>query len=187
MGDYTYLVAQLPSLIYGQIPPMSSVHFKGLAKPLLSKTDAALFDSLSLDPAPEDQAKTGSDFIDKWNEWERSLRLNLAKRRAVKIKRDAPVEPLPYPQDAAAAAARAVNNTESPLEGEMMLDRARWNAIESLQGYDYFNRNVVFAYMLKLLLLERRQSFKTEEGFAEYKSLYASILENAQESVGEPK
>jgi hypothetical protein len=28
--------------------------------------------------------------------------------------------------------------------------------------------------------MERKASFNTEKGFAEYKSLYASILENAQ-------
>ena len=33
--------------------------------------------------------------------------------------------------------------------------------------------------MLKLLLIERRAAFKVEEGFAEYKALYTSIMENA--------
>jgi hypothetical protein len=154
---------------------------------MLSEEDAALLDLVSLAPPADQSLNTGCDFIDNWNEWERTLRQNLAKRRSVKIKRDFPIEPVPYPQDAAAAAGKAANNAGHPLEGEITLDRARWSAVESLQGYDYFNRNVVFAYMLKLLLLERRQSFNIEEGFSEYKSLYASILENAQESVGEPK
>jgi hypothetical protein len=34
----------------------------------------------------------------------------------------------------------------------------------------------MYAYLLKLLLMERRMAFKTEEGFNEYKGLYASIL-----------
>jgi hypothetical protein len=55
-----------------------------------------------------------------------------------------------------------------------------------LAGIDYFSKNVVFAYFLKLLLLERQQLFDTEKGFTEYKSLYVSIMENTQH-VGEPK
>jgi len=47
--------------------------------------------------------------------------------------------------------------------------------------------NNIYAYYLKLLLLERRQSFNTEKGFAEYKTLYAEILESAQKSPGETK
>ena len=191
MGDYTYLVAQLPYLVYGQNPPMSSAAFKEYAKPMLEDEDAKLLDKITLDPTPAagDQAvaeKTGCEFIDSWNAWELALRLNLARRRSIKIKRDAAPEPPPFPQDAVAAAGRAVG-IESPLEGEIALDKSRWSAIESFQGYDYFNRNVVFAFLLKLLLLERRHSFNTEEGFTEYKSLYASILEDVQESVGEPK
>jgi hypothetical protein len=86
------------------------------------------------------------------------------------------VEPPEYPADAAATAKAAVAMT-SPLEAELFLDKARWDAIEAFQGLDYFNRNTIYAYLLKLLLMERRSLFKTEEGFAEYKGLYASIME----------
>jgi hypothetical protein len=153
----------------------------------LDEGDSVLLDRISLAPWEDSLGNTGCEFIDNWNDWELTLRLSLARRRSVKVKRDAPLDSPVFPQDAVSAAGKAMGIADSPLEGEIMLDKARWSAIESLQGFDYFNRNVVFAYLLKLLLLERRQSFKTEEGFTEYKSLYASILENVQETVGEPK
>ncbi|MDR1574930.1 MAG: DUF2764 domain-containing protein [Treponema sp.] len=209
MGSYYYLASQLPYLIYGQAPPMSSAAFRDLAKPLLSGHDSALLDLVNLDPQPQkagDESPSyadavpasGSDFIDRWREWERSLRLNVARHRSIKTKREgaAPVEPPIYPADAAAAAVKAVVATESPLEAEILIDKARWNAIEYLQGIDYFDRSAIYAYLLKLMILERRASFKTEEGFAEYKSLYASILDRVQEGrlpgqdvspMGEPK
>ena len=199
MGSYYYLIAQLPFLIYEQKPPMSSSAFKALAESLILEDDAALMGSLSLEPAPPGAgsdgpsyavpaALTGCDFIDGWREWERSLRLNLAKHRAIKLKRDSvsTFEPPSFPADAAAVAVKAVTGEWSPLEAEIFLDRARWNAIEILAGNDYFDRNNVFAYFLKLMLLERRQSFNAETGFAEYKSLYASIIDSAQ-NAGEPK
>ena len=188
---------------------MSSAAFRDLARPMLNESDAALLDLVGLDPQPpksgedshsyaDNAPASGSEFIDGWREWERSLRLNLARNRSIKSKREggAPVEPPVFPADAAAAAVKAVVATESALEAELLLDKARWSAIEGLQGNDYFDRNTIFGYLLKLILLERKASFKTEEGFAEYKSLYASILDSVQEQglpgqanspVGEPK
>jgi hypothetical protein len=165
--------------------------FKNLARPMLDAEDAALLDIISLDPQPSAAAglsyaeaapSCGSDFIDGWREWERSFRLNLARHRATKAKRDGNTvaEPPVVPADAASASLRAIAAMETPLEAEILIDKTRWSAIESLQGYDYFGRNTIFAYLLKLLILERRASFQTETGFSEYKSLYASILENAQ-------
>ena len=192
MGSYFYLLSQLPSLSYGQKPPMSPQAFKELARPLLNASDAALLDMVSLDLRPStadggrlyaDSAPScGSDFIDNWREWERVLRLNLAKQRALKAKRESAVtaEPPVVPADASTAALRAIAAMESPLEAEVLINKARWSAIDVLQGIGYFDRNVVFAYLLKLFILQRHDSFQAETGFSEYKSLYASILESAQ-------
>ena len=183
MGSYYYLVSQLPSLSYGQKPPMSPEAFKELARPLLNNEDSALLDLVSLDPqlSPADSS-SGSDFIDSWREWEWALRLNLAKHRAVKAKRESAVtvEPPVIPADAPATAQRAITIMETPLEAEVLLNKARWSAIDVLQGIDYFDRNIIFAYLLKLFILQRHDSFQAEAGFSEYKSLYASILESAQ-------
>jgi hypothetical protein len=196
VGAYYYLVSQLPSLVYGQKPPMLPEAFKELAKPMLNAEDAALLDTISLDPSPSEYGVTeggqhstgityaeqalpsGSDFIDGWREWERTLRLNLARQRAIKVKREgvALAEPPIIPADAASAAHGAMTVVDSPLEADIFLDKARWSAIESLQGVDYFDRNMVFAYLLKLLILERRAAMQPETGFSEYKSLYASIM-----------
>ena len=181
---YYYLVAQLPFLIYGQTPPMPPQAFKDLVRPMLSAEDSALIDMVSLDPQyyTNSAPACGSDFIDGWREWERTLRLNLAKNRALKAKREGALttEPPALPTDAVTAATRAIAEMESPLEAEVVLDKARWSAIDSLLGYEYFDRNTVFAYLLKLLILQRRASFQTETGFSEYKSLYAAILDGAQ-------
>jgi hypothetical protein len=194
VGSYYYLVAQLPGLIYDQQPLMSSEAFKELAKGFLSKHDATLLDKVSLDPFPPEQGgsyeekapSSGSSFIDAWREWERTLRLNLAKQRAFKIKRDAPVGVPSDPADAAAAAAKIMAVADEPLEGELLTLKVRWNVIETLQGLEYFHINTILAYLLKLLLLERHALFQTETGFAEYKSLYASIV-GSTSPAGETK
>ena len=199
MGSYYYyLVPQLSHLVYGQTPPVSPEEFKAIALPLLDKEDAALMDLISLDPQPihpdsgpsyaEPLDLTGSGFIDGWREWERALRLNLAKFRSAKLNRQSVLAEAPgSPPDAVSTAAKAVN--ESPLDGEIMINKARWNAIESLQGTDLFFRDTIFAYLLKLIILERHAQFETETGFSEYKLLYTSILESANTGAsptGEP-
>jgi len=197
---------------------MTSAAFISLTETQLSKGDFALISSLSLDPQPLSDGKkkrlqeevlsvkdsgptyskpapsTGCRFIDNWREWERVLRLNVAKNRAIKKGREdlILVEPPLSPQDAANAAAKAVNRSDSPLDGEMIIDKARWTVIDNLTGINYFHRNNVFAYYLKLLLLERYQAFNTERGFAEYKALYALFIDSSISSQsarisGEPK
>ena len=131
------------------------------------------------DPAP----RLSSTLINRWRTWERALRLNLARNRALVLKREA-VDAPESPLNAVNAAKNALN-FESPLEAELFLDKARWDAIEVFQGISYFSEKMIFAYFLKLKLMERRQVFNAEEGFLEYKSLYASIL-GKMENAGEP-
>ncbi|MCL2805447.1 MAG: hypothetical protein FWD26_05865 [Treponema sp.] len=192
MALYYYLMAQLPSLFYDQKPPMSSQAFRELAVSNLNKIDADLMQYLSLE-MPSDTGKKDSkkikscEFINSWRQWERTLRLNLARYRFLKLHSDETAETsseLPVmPADAYATAAIAFTQEGSPLDGEILLDKARWAAIDLMTGSEYFDRNNVFAYYLKLLLMERRQLFILENGFSEYKTLYAEIMESAQSYV----
>jgi hypothetical protein len=190
VGSYYYLGAQLPYLVYGQDIPMSSEVFKTLARENMGSSDAALLDYCTLDPDPADTAassaayaepapRTASAFINNFKEWERALRLNLARNRALKLNRDFNMDTPDYPIDAAAAAKNALA-IESPLEAEIFLDKARWDVIENNQGLNTFSENAMFAYLFKLLLMERRAAFKTDEGFSEYKALYTAILGEAK-------
>jgi hypothetical protein len=193
--SYYYLAAQLPSLAYGQPCPLSPAAFCALAAGAIPAADAALLGRCTLDPAAPPAggaaggkaASSGSEFLDGWAAWERALRLNLARLRQQRTKREeggaagagtagagTALEAPPYPADAAQAA-KAACAMESPLEAEIFLDKARWNAIDTLAGFNYFSRNTIYAYLLKLLLMERRQKFSVEEGQSEYKRIYAAI------------
>ncbi|MDR2096210.1 MAG: DUF2764 domain-containing protein [Treponema sp.] len=191
---YYYLAAQLPSLSYGQAAPMSSDAYIKLCGEKLSKADTELLKLCSLDPAPlsgtapegdgfgrsysEAPAPCSSPLIDRWRIWERALRLNLARFRIQKFKREGAVS-FEAPEDPAdaAAVAKAAFAMESPLEAEIFLDESRWKAIEAFQGIDYFSRDTLYAYLLKLLIMERQALFKAEDGFAEYKGLYEAVMD----------
>ena len=192
-------MAQLPYLMYDKKPPMSSEKFKELANSQLSREDASFFKYLSLDiegyscidssdsADPENCMITGCEFVDKWIGWERTLRLNLARHRSLKLyPNKETIDPPVVPDDAYAAAALVFTQDGSPLDGEILLDKARWNAIDLMTGNDYFHENNVYAYYLKLLILERRELFDAENGFAEYKSLYTQIFERSNKQPHAP-
>jgi len=204
---YYYFVPQLAHLVYGQPPPISSEAFRAKAAPVLGEKDAAMLAMLSLDPPPPPEPEqdgapkkarrapesSGCEFVDGWREWEKALRLNLARLRAARLGRDGELFEAPAsPSSALKAAARALE-AETPLDGEAAIDKARWDAVEALQGADLFHRRTIFAHFTKLLILERQASFQAEAGFMEYKSLYDSILEQSSAGpagaapVGEPK
>jgi hypothetical protein len=164
---------------------MTSEHFKSLAEDLLEESDLKVMKYLSFNDAFSPEG--GCAFVKNWKNWERALKLNLAKERAIKLKRDIPAGEIPFfPQEASITAVKAVDE-KSPLDGEFLLDKARWTAIDEIAGKDYYSVNNIYAYYLKLLLLERRQGFNIEKGFADYKTLYAEILASAQHSPGETK
>jgi hypothetical protein len=170
---------------------MSPRAFRSLCEGQLEDEDRALLGYCTLDggfsfrdgfPAyGEEPEPTSSDFINRWRSGERALRLHLGRLRFLRLKPEGGAAPVPPPEGMAwaAATARAALAIESPLEAELFLDKSRWDVVESLQGIDYFSRNTLFGYLLKLLLMERRSFFKAEEGFAEYKGLYASVMEAA--------
>jgi hypothetical protein len=189
VASYYYLIAQLPTLSYGVPAPMSSARFKELCAEFMTAPDLSLLDFCAVDP-PASSVSTGSALIDSWTVWERALRIHLSRLRAGRLKRDASALPeAPIEPFEAASVAKAALTVESPLEAEQYLDRARWGTLDSLLGLDYFCRDTVYAYLIKLLLLERKTFFRAEDGFAEYQAIYASVMEAAPTSIasGEPK
>ncbi|MDR1363761.1 MAG: DUF2764 domain-containing protein [Spirochaetaceae bacterium] len=180
---YYFLIAQLPYLSYGQTPPVSSPAFKELCREHLSKEHFSLlrYCVCGIPQWTGDFEKSNSAFIDGWRKRERSLTLALARIRADRLKAIGVQTnfPLEHWDMDAENQAKSAASMDNPLEAELFLDKGRWEAVESLQKTTYFGVNAVYAYMLKLLLIERRAAFKTEEGFTEYKALYASIMENA--------
>ncbi|MDR0527345.1 MAG: hypothetical protein LBG79_05975 [Spirochaetaceae bacterium] len=177
--SYYFLIAQLPSLTYGQPAPMSSAAFVELCAGALSKADAELLPCCVFGAeGAEAPAETASQFINKWRERERTLVFNLAEARASKLKRES-AGAVARDNAEAESQAKSALAMDNPLEAELFIDKGRWDAIEALAGVSYFGVNIIYAYLLKLRLLERRMSFKTEDGFTEYKALYDGILERA--------
>jgi len=163
---------------------MSSAEFREQCKNFLSKRDAALTKYCCFDPrlAVETVEPTGSGFIDFLMLRERILNLTLANLRAAELGRPSPGEP-PHDVPRAEAMAKTVFEMDDPLEAESTMDRARWGVLDEMVGLDYFGVNNVFAYLLKLQLLERRLRFDAVKGAANYRELYNAILNDYNSKV----
>ncbi|CEM60730.1 DUF2764 family protein [Treponema phagedenis] len=177
MASYYYLVAQLPSLQPNLAPPLSTAQFRELSLRFLSKKDAAILEKLSLEP-PIEYEKTGSVFLDNWYRFERELRVTLAQARASRLRWNVPesVKKAEVSDIGLVQAVRAATDFDDPLEAETYLDKLRFAAADRFMPQDYFTADAVFAYGIKLLLLERMAHFTVEEGKKEYTVLYNTIL-----------
>ena len=176
MAEY-YLISQLPSLdgISENTPiPVTEKQFLELCSRFLGKKALAELNKLTLVPS-RNYEKSSSALIEKWNEFERKLRLALAKFRADKMNKHFDSETQSLPAELSQAARTAIE-IESPMEAEKFLNRYRLEFLETLRPMDSFSEEFVFYYGLKLKLIERMRKFDTQSGETAYRKIYDSIM-----------
>lgn len=175
---YYYLVSQLPNISAGESKsalPLNSKSFREIAGRFISPKEKSVLEGLSLVP-PMELNKTGSAFLDIWYEKERNLRCALAQIRAQKLKKDS----LPLPAGCTAdiiSAARTAVGMDSPLSAEQFLYEYRLRLLDDLRPLDAFSIDAVYAYGLRLMLVERMRKFEVENGKISYHKIYDEILD----------
>ena len=177
MAEY-YLISQLPSLdgLSENVPmPITEERFLELCERFLSKKTKEALSKLTLMP-PRVCENTGSEFLNKWNDGERNLRLVLAKIRADKMNKQFDAEKIQSAPVELLQAAREAVEIENPLEAEKFLNKYRLEFLESLRPMDSFSEDFVFYYGLKLKIISRIKQFDKESGETAYKNIYSSIM-----------
>ncbi|MCR4899289.1 MAG: DUF2764 domain-containing protein [Treponema sp.] len=176
---YYYLVSQLPNISSGESKAnltMNTVQFLEVAGRFISPKEKTVLEGLSLVP-PMELSSTGSKFLDVWYEKERNLRCALAQIRAQKMKKDS----FPLPAGCTAdiiSAARTAVGMDSPLSAEQFLYEYRLRLLDDLRPLDAFSIDAVYAYGLRLMLVERMRKFEVENGKTSYHEIYDTILSN---------
>jgi len=66
----------------------------------------------------------------------------------------------------------------SPLSAEQFLYEYRLRLLEDMRPLDAFSIDAIYAYGMKLLLVERMKKFEVENGKSSYHIIYDKILEN---------
>lgn len=175
-----YLVSQLPAIenVDSKQLPITEKYYRDLCERFLDEKSLAIVRNLSLEP-PKKEIKTGSAFLDAWNDRERCLRMALAQVRALKMKKDSDTLPGGCTADILQAARTAVG-MESPLAAEEFLNKYRMETLRSLAPLDTFSVDAVFAYGISLMLAQRMKKFDVETGKVSYHKIYDEILEDAK-------
>lgn len=175
---YYYLVSQLPNISAGESKtalPLDGERFMELASRFITDDEKAVLARLSLVP-PMNLESTGSDFLDVWYEKERNLRCAIAQIRAQKMHKDSVPLPAGCTADIISAARTAVG-MDSPLSAEQFLFEYRLRLLDDLRPMDVFSIDAVYAYGLRLLLIERMRKFEVENGKISYHKIYDTILD----------
>ena len=166
MAAYYYLISSLPSLRSDGEMPFDYGTFLSMCRSAVSAKEYALLEELTPN---SDQGP----LLKEWGRFYGVLAKEMAYQRKQKLGRacEAPSE---RDQDAVRTVSAALN-AKNPLEAENMLLALEFDKLDSLVSMHYFDDYVLNGYALKLKLLERKASFKTESGKKEFKRLFDGI------------
>lgn len=175
--DFYYLVSQLPNISSSEgksALPLNSEQFREICSRFVNDDQKKMIENLSLVP-PREAVSTDSTFLDVWYEKERNLRFALAQIRSQRLRKDGYSLPAGITADILQAARTAVG-MDSPLSAEQFLYEYRIKLLEDLRPIDSFSIDAVYAYGIKLLLVERMRKFDVENGQSSYRDIYDKIL-----------
>ncbi len=172
--NYYYTVSSLPYLRYEEAPPFSREEFLRLCAVEVRGRDMEVLENASIyRPEP---VEPSCRVLDRWVEWEGSLRDALVGLRASRLGVDGGkfVKGFPVASDTLGVAKAAVSK-DDPMEAEEALNRARWRFLDDLEGRFFFDVNRLVAYLLKLELLLRMGTFEEEKGKERLESLVSAL------------
>ncbi len=162
MSNMVYLLCSLPSLTFGQAPPISFEEFYSDSQKQLSSRHLEMLEEVSIrsiNPAAKGKLKSISQL-------NTGLQNDLGEIRKAKVeKRHANLAHLP----------KAVNEL-NPLEREKQIMQWLWEELNDLEAGSTFSIINVLVYKLKLQILIRMNSFDQEEGA----KVLASVVNGAQ-------
>lgn len=180
-GGYYYLVASLPHLKFGAVPPLTRGQFLSRCAGQVSAAHYRVLAGVERFQARP--TKTGLALLDRWHERERALRNALASARAKRLGIAAAAHLRDFrPDPRLAGIAQRVITLDSPLAADEELDRVRWRFLEDLAFGRYFDLETLVVYLLKLRILERRARFDPVAGATLLDRMLAQGAERGRES-----
>ena len=169
-------------LSYDMEKPMSEEEFFDCCASILTEKDFITIKNTRLVPLEE---KPSNPVLEKWNNWERSLRNELVKMRAAKKGQDSEKHIAAGGLETGVLEiAREAFQAATPLDAESVLNKARWDYLEMLEAGHYFDIGKVIIYFLKVQILQRKLQINKEKGKIAFAGIYDVIHDNnsAQEN-----
>jgi len=151
MSNLVYLMCSLPSLKFGQVPPISMDEFTEESKSQLSEKHFKKLEPVDIYQATDSEGKVSLKSIAVMLD---EMKEDMAELRAAKAQRRTPsLAQLPL----------AVVHA-NPLEREKLIMRWQWEELDTIVSGESFTLTEVMVYKLRLQILNRLNSFNKERG-----------------------
>lgn len=164
-GYHTYLLSSFPMLSFDGLPPFTYEQFIHRCRDFVSEGEAELLmsipDALKAGVEPRDRT------LERWIEFEVGVRNEGVRLRAERLQWNAERylrKDGAQPNTEITHLVQESRRSSDPLEGERVLDRARWRALDELGRGHYFDTGALVIYALKLQILLRWQRIRESDG-----------------------
>ena len=166
MASYYYLMASLPELKADGNLPLTYEEFLTCCESNVSDSEFQMLQDLTL-------SSTKGPLVKEWSDFYGALSNELNYQRSMNLGKSYPSN---YEKDnAASQVVAAALSARNPLEAERILLEFEFENLDLMAGAHMFDAESVFAYAIKLKLLERINSFEHDKGKAEFQSLFDGI------------
>lgn len=164
-----YLLSSLPMLTFDAPPGLTADTFLDACRAQLGARDAEAAAALVYG------APSSHPFAAAWYDKEAILRNAVARERAHANGTDATrwLRPTDGCDTLIESLVEDAFQETDPLKKEKALDHARWTAVEEVQGPDPLSVRAIFAYAVKLGILSRASTRRTEHGRTAFDTLTA--------------
>lgn len=151
---YEYLISSLPALSFEAKPPISFERFINICRDFIDDDKLQMLKSLSLSC---EYKTVNNQTLIKWQEFDVKLRNELVKIRSIKknINSQLYLRPSTQEEHNISQIAISVCRNPHPLDAEKILDRARWDFLDSISFGHYFDFDMLLIFGYKLLILEK--------------------------------
>ncbi len=158
MSNLVYLMCSLPSLRFGQTPPITMDEFTREAK---SQLKAKSFSQLESVDIQQLKLNSNGGNIKEISQMFSGTKEDLSELRHAKAQgRNAKISALPK-----------ILHDKNPLERELEILKWQWEELDSIESGETFTLTEVIVYKLKLQILCRMFSFDAEKGTKKFESM----------------
>jgi len=163
MSKYYYFVASLPTINFDSKSAMSVEDFLSSCDEMLSKKDGLIVRELI---ESEEQRSLANQTCEVWTNFDNAFKNQMACCRAKKQGKD----PMDYirgnqPDDVELEeVTEDALKQENLLDAEKIIDKKRWQYMEDLEQYHFFDFANIIIYGLKLQILEKYKRVSSDEG-----------------------
>jgi hypothetical protein len=159
---YIYFISSLPMLSFSANPPFPTDKFLEMCQGMIPEQELAILKE-SLHIGPDYDYRGAAQTLRKWSSFNIALRNEIVKIRAARrhVGAEKYLRSDGYGSLDVAHIAIASHRSPSLIEGEKILDQARWGYLEELSSGHYFDFDYLLVYLQKLIILERWMRINT--------------------------